>query len=544
MKKTQKIKMYTVNQIEKILPVCRIKCKEKQNIMLKNERFSFQVAVKADRHMRGLLPDIESPIKSCIKVFVQKNVPVYPMQNQDCPTDGYTLRSKGFLYPDILADCSGGAVLYKNLYTVFWVEVYDPGGIEPGSYKIMFRLKNADGKIFGECDYTVEALDAAAPGHDLVVTNWVHYDCLADYYRLPIFSEAYYAMLDGYIKNYVRHGNNTILTPLFTPCFDTALNGERMTAQLVDVKTDGARYTFCFDRLLFFMRFMRERGIEFFEFAPLATQWGAAFCPKIVADRDGKEVKLFGWEVASTDESYLHFLKAFLPELDRFLAENDDRKKCFFHLSDEPREATIETYKTLRGYLKSYLKDYTFIDAVKSREYLQYIDIPVVEINCTDEFTKNGDKIFVYYCCSNGTENVSNRFIEMPLLRTRILGAQLYLNNISGFLHWGYNFYYSFLSKRPINPFFELDADGRFPAGDSYVVYPGADLKPLDSIRHEMLEYALYDYSVLCGIGRKIGRDKLVQILKDSGMNGFKQYPHSEKWFIELRKRLYKILIA
>ena len=54
-------------------------------------------------------------------------------------------------------------------------------------------------------------------------------------------------------------------------------------------------------------------------------------------------------------------------------------------------------------------------------------------------------------------------------------------------------FYYSQFSIKPLNPYICTDADGAFPAGDSFVVYPGEDGEPEDSLRLEVFHEALQD---------------------------------------------------
>ena len=129
----------------------------------------------------------------------------------------------------------------------------------------------------------------------------------------------------------------------------------------------------------------------------------------------------------------------------------------------------------------------------------------------------------------------------MPSLRTRILGMQLYLNNCIGFLQWGYNFYYSQLSKTKINPFLITDAGGAFPSGDAFIVYPGSE-GPLLSLRYEMLLNAFQDYSLLTLVETVKGRDFVVNLLKKYGFRLFDTYPKKVKKFRRLRKELFSVL--
>ncbi|MDQ6423581.1 hypothetical protein RB620_29645 [Paenibacillus sp. LHD-117] len=66
--------------------------------------------------------------------------------------------------------------------------------------------------------------------------------------------------------------------------------------------------------------------------------------------------------------------------------------------------------------------------------------------------------LWTYYCCAQYKE-VSNRFFSMPSGRNRIIGSQLYKFDIAGFLHWGFNWWSTFLSRKPINPYLVTDAD-------------------------------------------------------------------------------------
>ena len=63
----------------------------------------------------------------------------------------------------------------------------------------------------------------------------------------------------------------------------------------------------------------------------------------------------------------------------------------------------------------------------------------------------------------------------MPSVNNRIIGTQFYKYGIEGFLHWGYNFYFSQLSRHAVNPFLVTDGDYMVPSGDAFSVYPAPD---------------------------------------------------------------------
>ena len=95
------------------------------------------------------------------------------------------------------------------------------------------------------------------------------------------------------------------------------------------------------------------------------------------------------------------------------------------------------------------------------------VDLFAPGTNCMEPFLERGmEGLWTYYCTGQWKE-VSNRFMAMPSARTRILGVQLYLYKISGFLHWGFNFYNSQYSIKHINPYAVTDAGEAFPSGDA-----------------------------------------------------------------------------
>ena len=125
------------------------------------------------------------------------------------------------------------------------------------------------------------------------------------------------------------------------------------------------------------------------------------------------------------------------------------------------------------------------------------MDHPIPASTAIEPFLEgNVPDLWTYYC--NGQwKDVSNRYLAMSISRTRVIGAQFWKYHITGFLHWGYNFYYTRFSKREVNPYAITDADLFAPAGDAYSVYPGKKCEPYRSLRLVAFKEALYDYAAL-----------------------------------------------
>lgn len=147
--------------------------------------------------------------------------------------------------------------------------------------------------------------------------------------------------------------------------------------------------------------------------------------------------------------------------------------------------------------------------------------------------------MWTYYCTGQYYE-VSNRFMSMPSARNRIYGVQLYKYDIVGILHWGYNFYNSQFSIEHINPYEVTDAGNAFPAGDPFLVYPGADGHPEESIRMMVHDEAMADLRALELLESLTSKEHVMELIEGELFEPltFCTYPKSEMYLITLRNRI------
>jgi hypothetical protein len=515
---------------------------------LSNEIVSFQVAYRANsgsKPQRNIEIRVQSEISDRIKVrkvgLVPAELPCYSDH------DEHIISAAPGLYPDPLLPLTGldDVITYAEQWRSIWLTVDLGGAVKAGQYPIRVQFVMPNGEVCGEELFELEVIAAELPPQKLIHTEWFHSDCLAVYYGVDVFSEAHWKLIEQYLETAVRHGVNMILTPLFTPPLDTEIGGERPTVQLVDVERSGSAYTFGFDRLKRWIRLCEEKGIRYFEFSHLFTQWGAYHAPKIMAAVDGVEERVFGWDTDAGGAEYRSFLDQFLPVLVTFVVENGLEQRSYFHVSDEPRLAHIDSYKNAKEIIYSHLSQFPVIDALSRYEFYEQglVKNPIPASNHIEPFLEGGvPDLWTYYCCSQYKE-VSNRFIGMPSARNRILGLQLYKFNIAGFLHWGFNFWFSRLSARPIDPYKVTDAVAAFPAGDPFVVYPGED-GPVESLRLEVFYEALQDLRALQLLESYIGREEVIKLM-DGGLEQeitFSVYPREASWLLAFREKVNALI--
>lgn len=509
---------------------------------LRGERFSFQMAYRFSAGWGGWIrAEIESPLK---KHILLRRTELAPVHFTAYAFDDDVLKKTPGLYPDILLDADGEFRIAPDQWRTLWITVCVPESCPPGKYPVKVRVfMPSNPETSSEKTFTLEVLDAVLPPQKIAVTHWFHADCLAVHYRVPVWSEEHWRLLEEYFKSFTAHGSNMLLTPVFTPPLDTEIGGERPTTQLVDVRKKNGRWSFGFARLERWIKLAKKCGIKYFEISHLFTQWGAAFCPKIIAYVNGKEKRVFGWDTASDSPEYASFLDAFLPKLVEFLKKKRLQNRTYFHCSDEPSADHLEMYKKASALLRKHLEGFPVCDALSNVDFYRagLVQTPIPAEDHIEPFVEAGVKpLWTYYCCGQ-IDRVSNRFLHMPSSRNRILGALLYRYDIAGFLQWGFNFWYSVLSRRSIDPFADTNSNYAFPPGDAFMVYPGEKGKPVESIRHEVFAEAIQDLRALKKLEMIIGREKVVAFLdrfSPGGKMTMTDYPRGEKALLALRRKI------
>lgn len=504
---------------------------------LRGETFSFQIACTASRPGAGRAAvEATGPLAQHVELRV---VGLSPAEYLGEAFDDAVLRCTPGLYPDVLLPDTGSLRLVHGQWRSLWVTVRVPARQKPGDYTITTVWKTRD----GDCHSTFQlrVCDAAIPRAELDHTEWFHADCISTYYECEPWSPRHWQLLKAYFANCAAHGQNMLLTPVFTPPLDTAVGGERPTVQLVDISTVNGKYRFNFGRLKKWITLARAAGIQKFEIAHLFTQWGAACAPKIIVD--GK--KMFGWHVSAHGKKYRDFLKDFLTALTRFFDNQQMREQVYFHVSDEPNEQHLESYARASQFVRPLLEGYTVIDALSDPAFYKngLVKNPVPANNHIESFTDLGiENLWTYYCTSQWNK-VPNRFFHFPSARNRIMGFLMYVYGIKGFLHWGYNFWYTQHSTRAIDPFRVTDAGQAFQSGDAFLVYPGQD-GPLDSIRHEVFYDAQQDLRACQALEVRIGRARVLKLL-NRGLKrvlSMRSYPLDPQYILNRRRQINTLL--
>lgn len=547
------MKLKTVSSLEKVFIDSNFTdCPETNGIsVLRGERASFQVAFEADDDVGQselctvMLGGDLAPIARLRKV---KNVPVEFPVYKDRVDDNY-LRLTAGLYPDALqpmtyvsSDAPYGKVrAVAHSPRALWIDVIIPDDSAAGEHTVTVTLINAGGDS-KSVTFTFDVIPAALPKQELIYTEWFHCDCLANYYRVPAWSDEHFRIIENFARTARENGINMLLVPVFTPPLDTEIGGERLTTQLVKVKKTADGYEFSYDLLDRYLDLIKSVGIEYYEISHLYTQWGVYHAPKIVADVDGEEKKIFGWETDSHSPEYVSFLRAFLSSFLSHMKARGEDKKCYFHISDEPNEEHLESYKAGKEAVADLLDGYPITDALSNYDFYSrgIVNMPIPASDHIGPFLDAKiEGLWTYYCCGQCV-GVSNRLVAMPSWRNRAIGTQMYKYDIKGFLQWGYNFYNNRFSHDDIEPYSDLSGEYWVPAGDTFSVYPSSDGTALESLRLVVFYEGITDMRAMKLCESLCGKDETVRVIERAYGKTvtFDDCPHTAAEMLRIREAI------
>lgn len=544
-------RVFTDSKIDDLSPLTKISA-------LKGERFSFQLVhqrfmedgenIYAYREL--FTPKFSGDLAKYVTVREVKNVgvelPLIP-GNSD---ENFERTTPG-LYPDVLRPLHyGGKTIAKTtLPTSLWIDVTIPeDATEIGESKLKVEMVNEAGEVKTTDTLSVDVINATLPEQELILTQWFHCDCLANYYDVEVWSEKHWEIIENFARVAHKNGINLLLTPTFTPSLDTQIGGERLTTQLVSVTVENGKYSFNFDLVDRWVAMCDRIGIKYLEIAHLFTQWGAKHAPKIMATVDGEYKKIFGWETDATSVEYIEFLRTFIPAFVEHMKKSGNDKRCFFHISDEPQIDHLESYRAAKNSVSDLLDGYVIMDALSDYDFwkMGIVDTP---IPCNDHIKpfieNNVPNLWTYYCCGQCI-GVSNRLLAMPSWRNRSIGMQMYKYDIVGFLQWGFNFYNNQFSVNEVEPYTDASGEHWVPAGDTYSVYPAPHGQVYESLRIVVFHDALQDMRAMKLCENLYSKEEVVcEIEKIFGETlAFNTCAKSEATMLAIREKINEMIKA
>lgn len=273
-----------------------------------NEIADVQLAVMNDGAPKE---DCRLRIETDLPVEVRR-VGYVPGDYTDMPdADDYVIAKGLHVFPDPLLPTNTAALPLKGTsLNVFWLTVGTGERMAAGEHVVRIVLTDKNGDLLGETQVTVEVLKGQLPACDIPVTDWMHYDCICNYYKIKPFGKRFWTLTESFLRTAAEHGINTVYVPLFTPPLDTKPGGERTSVQLVDVVKNGNTYSFNFRGWGVFSKWRKSAECGILSF-PICLRSGARSFVRRLSRRRKTVLSAFSVGIrAQTGKRIAHFWNA------------------------------------------------------------------------------------------------------------------------------------------------------------------------------------------------------------------------------------------
>lgn len=385
------------------------------------------------------------------------------------------------MYPDCLKDG-----VTKNIVSGYRQPVYVtydiPETAEPGEYSGTVTFSGRmDGKDFTiEKEIRAKVYDVTVPEQTFLAINQHDHrglSYMANGERVDLFSERYWDLMKVLLNSMRDHRLNVYWMTYLPDYIKMALNDGVWSFDFTD-----------FDRTV--EMFIKEGGLKRIAGGHLAWrptgEWLEAF---EIGMPNGGTMPLDSPEAQN-------WLDQFIPALYDHLREKGWTDIYLQHIADEPVDGLpAQSYIRIAEYVKNLAPEMKILDAVQSSSLADVVDVWIPELDYFDQDyvfymdRKNlGDEVWFYTCC-NPKGNYANRFLELPLVQTRLLHWISFKYKATGYLHWSFNRNWD---KAVEN----IATEGTLPGGDLFISYPGYG-KVYSSMRLEAMRDGIADYELL-----------------------------------------------
>lgn len=452
----------------------------------------------------------------------------------DTPLDEVVREEVG-PYPDPLFPLEKEISLQASRTETLWISVFTSAEMQPGIYHGIVALSSGKQKL--TLPFHVEVFAATVPKEQkLWVTNWLwfEHELMEKHYpQLRTDPDRYWKILENIGRTMAQYKQNVIFVPVRTLA----------KAELVD---DAVRYDFA----------LFDRWIEIFDHAGVTRMIeGGHLCSRLGGGYDSPYViptdliengQIVRKELPADDPRAEQNLRVFLRQLRSHLKQKGWLGRYVQHVHDEPHGAEMPVYRRVVHIVSEELPGVPTLDAISLQE-----DIPAEEettiwvpklgtfdeqLNAIAAHQARGGQSW-YYICLDPRGKYLNRFIDFPSLKVRLLPWVDYRYGLTGYLHWGGNFW----TDRPFENVQPDWGNGFFlPAGDDAIVYPDPEHDGVFvSLRLEIMREGIEDYELLMESARQ-ARER-TNALARAVMPGFTDYVRDVPQFRKFDRELLVI---
>ncbi len=494
-----RLEIWHVDSLVKVFaddPVGRNLITDLEFLTPRNAQTSIQVALRSDSPIHGVgvevkLQGLETTVRRVGFVPVNSDP-------KDSPVDELLRRAPAAFPDPLFEDFPFDLPARKTM--AIWITAKVPADTQPGLRKgeVVFTAGRAP---LAKSSFTFRIMKATVPSRQtLKVTNWFELDeaHLARFYDLKENPDRYWELLANIGRVMADHRQNVMITPVFS---------------LAQPSIQGDAIHYDFSRLDKWVDTFEKSGlIGTIEGGHLLSRESGFFTSMVVPAYVIEAGKIETRKLAPDDPRAEQFLDTFLSALWKHLQEKGWTDRYIQHIHDEPHGKETAIYERYARIIRRNLPGIPTIDAVGLDQDIGFFaNVCDIWVPVLGSFDKQLDKIRThvekggqawYYTCIGPQGRYPNRFIDLSLVKVRLLHWLNYRYDFTGFLHWGGNYW----DPKPFENVQPIINDGAtlLPAGDNAIVYPNpANYSILSSLRLETMREGIEDYELLVALAQK-----------------------------------------
>ncbi len=465
----------------------------------RGEQATIQVVIRAGEPLTGLRVEM-TPLTAGQGAPITARPPRFVgYVHVDRPTQTpspHQLRKPPADYPDVLWE-QPPAGLPAGTALPVWFTVDVPADAAPGVYHATVRVDARTGAagVQAALPVALEVFPVTVGRARLWVTNWFTMGNPRMKTPPKQGSEEFHALLRRYARNMAEHRQNVALISPLSLAKITSDGKGGLSADFSE-----------FDR---WVEIFQEEGviglIEGGHIGGREGGWDSNFVASVRTVDDAGGVRSLSVPPGGAEADA--FYAWYFPALMAHLREKGWTDKYVQHLADEPTKSNLDSYRALAALARRHAPGLRIIEACHTRDLAGSMDVWVPQLNYLhqdfahyQERQRAGEEVW-FYTCVFPQGRYANRFIEQPLMLTRLLHWLNFYSGTTGYLHWGYNFW---TEDDPVTHTTRPHGGPPYlPAGDPWIVYPAEDGGPVDSIRFEAMRDGVADHELLSMLAEK-----------------------------------------
>lgn len=379
-----------------------------------------------------------------------------------------------------------------------WLTVKVPQNAKPGDYKTTVKIKSYN-KGEKELTLNLKVYNKTLPTADKWKYNldlWQNPFAVSRYFNLENWSPEHMARLKTTLELLASAGQKCVTTSINHHPWNSQTHDPFLSMIKWTKKKDGS---WTYDYTVF------DKWVELAKSAGITQQincysmvpWHSKF--QYFEEGNSEPIEV---ELKTQSKEYAAFWTPFLKDFAKHLKA----KGWFDHTTISMDERMLDDMKAVVKLVKSVQPDFKI--TLAANHWFPSLMDDLYDISLVEKFEypqeliakrkEEGRRTTFYTCCSCPYPNT---FTFSPSAEATWFAWYAAANNLDGYLRWAYNSWVK-------DPF----ADSRFsawPAGDTYIVYPGA----VSSIRFERLREGVQDFEKLRILRKNLTpeEDKAVQ---------------------------------